>query len=515
MSKKVQLPTGSIGETTQWLGVIALPTSSIGTGYYGNFYDATNQSIVSTTTAYAIAIGNTIASSGVSIVAGTKITFANAGTYNLQFSIQFTSTDASIHDANVWLRKNGVDVPYSNGQVSIPNKHGVVNGNLIAAWNLVLAISAGDYLELMWSADSTAVSIETIAAGTSPTTPISPGVIVTVIQLVTGGGGGGGATAFTGLSDVPSTYAGSALKTVRVNSGATGLEFYTAPTGTVTSVDMSVPAGLLKISGNPITSSGTLAVDLQNQNANLILAGPTSGSSAVPSFRSLGSADLPAYAMSHLRRRAASHPARGGTGRTVVGATGGTPTGTVGNTADSSDGSFQPWTSAAISGSAAGGAILSTGATGSDIRLDNLPVSVFRFKTDTAITSNRYLIGWTSASIGTTDTPNTLHTVLLRYSTSASDTGWVVYSSNGTTGTATGTLASIAAATAYTLMLRAVTSSSVEVWLGTTEANMALITTVTSTLPSATQSIFGVLQVNTLAASARIMQFGHYDQSSV
>ena len=57
-------------------------------------------------------------------------------------------------------------------------------------------------------------------------------------QFYLGGGGSatGTVTEFTELADVPSSYAGSASKTVKVNSGATGLEFVeeTYPTGTVT-----------------------------------------------------------------------------------------------------------------------------------------------------------------------------------------------------------------------------------------------------------------------------------------
>lgn len=46
----------------------------------------------------------------------------------------------------------------------------------------------------------------------------------------TGWQGGGGATAFTGLSDVPGAYTGAGGQGVRVNAGATALEFYTLPT---------------------------------------------------------------------------------------------------------------------------------------------------------------------------------------------------------------------------------------------------------------------------------------------
>lgn len=66
-----------------------------------------------------------------------------------------------------------------------------------------------------------------------------------------------------------------------------------AGTGSVTSVDVSVPAGLLTSSGGPITSAGTIALALASQNANRIFSGPSTGSAAAPSFRALVLADLP------------------------------------------------------------------------------------------------------------------------------------------------------------------------------------------------------------------------------
>lgn len=81
-------------------------------------------------------------------------------------------------------------------------------------------------------------------------------------ELWENGVGGGGATAFTDLTDAPSSYSGQAGKAVRVNVGETGLEFFTASgTGTVTSVAATVPTGLT-ISGSPVTTSGTLAIAL-------------------------------------------------------------------------------------------------------------------------------------------------------------------------------------------------------------------------------------------------------------
>lgn len=67
-----------------------------------------------------------------------------------------------------------------------------------------------------------------IVASNGPDSKVWEDVII--IDPDAGGGGGGGATDFTDLGDVPSSYAGHAGKAVRVNSGATGLEFYTPST---------------------------------------------------------------------------------------------------------------------------------------------------------------------------------------------------------------------------------------------------------------------------------------------
>lgn len=82
------------------------------------------------------------------------------------------------------------------------------------------------------------------------------------------------------------------------NSKAFGLDgsgaptMITLPTGTVTSVALSVPS-FLSVSGSPVTTSGTLVVSLANQNANVVFAGPSTGSAAAPTWRALVAADIP------------------------------------------------------------------------------------------------------------------------------------------------------------------------------------------------------------------------------
>lgn len=62
--------------------------------------------------------------------------------------------------------------------------------------------------------------------------------------------------------------------------------------GTVTSVAVTVPA-IFTTTGSPITGAGTIAISLANETVNTVFAGPASGGSAAPTFRSLVSADIP------------------------------------------------------------------------------------------------------------------------------------------------------------------------------------------------------------------------------
>ena len=61
--------------------------------------------------------------------------------------------------------------------------------------------------------------------------------------------------------------------------------------GTVTSVGLALPS-IFSVSGSPVTTSGTLTGTLNNENANTVFAGPSSGSPATPAFRALTAADL-------------------------------------------------------------------------------------------------------------------------------------------------------------------------------------------------------------------------------
>ena len=147
---------------------------------FGAFSSESDQTAASTTVAYAITYDATDIDDSVYLSNSSRLNVTYRGIYNLQFSIQFVNTDTQIHDVDVWAAINGTNVSSSNSRFSVPNRHGGVDGHLIAALNLFLSMEAGDYVELYWATTNTAVSVEYLAAASSPTRPATPSVIATM-----------------------------------------------------------------------------------------------------------------------------------------------------------------------------------------------------------------------------------------------------------------------------------------------------------------------------------------------
>lgn len=91
-----------------------------------------------------------------------------------------------------------------------------------------------------------------------------------------------------GTGNVETITLGSNLQ---LSGGVLDISF-TPSAGTVTSVALSLPS-FITVTGSPVTSSGTLTGTLATQSANTIFAGPTTGSPAAPTFRTLVADDIP------------------------------------------------------------------------------------------------------------------------------------------------------------------------------------------------------------------------------
>jgi hypothetical protein len=174
--------------TTPFTTVATIPYSDITGGpvgnlYYGSFYDTTTQSAAAINTAYAMIFGtNVINNKGITIANNgsgnpTRITFANAGTYNIQFSAQLDSVTGSTQTAQIWFAKNGVADSYSSTIITVQG----TTAETVAAWNYWVTVTAGQYYEIFWAADNTGVKL-TSAAPTG-VYPGVPSVILTVNQV--------------------------------------------------------------------------------------------------------------------------------------------------------------------------------------------------------------------------------------------------------------------------------------------------------------------------------------------
>jgi hypothetical protein len=148
---------------------------------YGAFQDSTDQVAANTTTAYPVTFNTTDFSNGVSIASGSRLTVANDGIWNLQFSIQLKNTTNDGQDVDIWFRKNGTNIANSNSRFHLVARKATGDpSHTIASLNFFVDMAATDYIEIVWRPTDTGVSIEHYGTSTSPTRPAVPSAIATM-----------------------------------------------------------------------------------------------------------------------------------------------------------------------------------------------------------------------------------------------------------------------------------------------------------------------------------------------
>jgi len=148
---------------------------------YGSFLDLTDQVAANTTTAYAITFDTTDLSNGVTLSNSSRLNVAQAGIYNIQFSVQLTNTTNAPQDVDIWFRKNGTNIDKSNSRFGFAARKSPSDPfHIVAAMNLFVSLDTNDYVELMWRPTDVGVAIEHYAASSTPTRPVIPSVIATM-----------------------------------------------------------------------------------------------------------------------------------------------------------------------------------------------------------------------------------------------------------------------------------------------------------------------------------------------
>ena len=179
----------SNNETKNFLisDILSLAPSTLNL-YKGSFYDNFTQTLTGgANVAVPVRLNSTdtSATNGISVVTDgtnlTRITVANTGVYNLLFSAQLANSGGTGQTVDFWLRKNGATAAFNvadtTGKVQLQSNSSFV----MAAWNYFIALNAGDYIYLMWTATSTNITMITTPA--TAVHPVSPSIIVTLNQV--------------------------------------------------------------------------------------------------------------------------------------------------------------------------------------------------------------------------------------------------------------------------------------------------------------------------------------------
>lgn len=157
-------------------GVVSASTGLLN---YGFFTDNTVQTNPVANAINTATFNTTGPANGISVVGGTAITVANAGTYTALFTTIIDKTAGGTSTISIWFRLNGVDVVGSRQDLNLINTLPLV----FTSGNFTLNIPAGGNIQLMWSSADTTASLATLPAAVTPTRPTGNSVKMTLTRI--------------------------------------------------------------------------------------------------------------------------------------------------------------------------------------------------------------------------------------------------------------------------------------------------------------------------------------------
>lgn len=130
----------------------------------------------------AITYNSADVTNGINLVPGSpsRIRVSQTGLYQFQFSCQLDKSGGGVSICDIWLRKNGTDIPYTATQVVVNG----TNGETVMTVPFFLQLSANDYIEVVFASPDSSMAITAFPAQTSPyVRPAVPSIITTMSLL--------------------------------------------------------------------------------------------------------------------------------------------------------------------------------------------------------------------------------------------------------------------------------------------------------------------------------------------
>lgn len=142
-----------------------------------------DQANAGTTVENLVTYNQPVIQQGIEVRNNSQIWFERTGQYLVTFSLLFTNRGNAAQIIEVWAKDDGGNYPLSNTRLDIAARKSLSEwSHTVATITGIFTVSQPDtnYLSIAWWSNGPDVFLEHYPAGTSPTRPESPSVILTV-----------------------------------------------------------------------------------------------------------------------------------------------------------------------------------------------------------------------------------------------------------------------------------------------------------------------------------------------
>jgi hypothetical protein len=174
-NKNTPIPTGSFIQTSQ--------TGSFVQSAYISCFSTSSISLATSGSEQVIDFTSIWTENGISLVDNNKFTFAEPGVYKLEFLTTIENSTNDELDSWFWIKLNGNNFPNSSTKVTVRKRktNGQHTHQLVSISILGVAQTAGDYVQLYWTGEDTALGMP--YEGATGVHPATPSVTLNIIRV--------------------------------------------------------------------------------------------------------------------------------------------------------------------------------------------------------------------------------------------------------------------------------------------------------------------------------------------